>query len=67
MQKYKVRAYLQKWYVVEAENEEDAKNDAMGWLLNDIDKKNVALNDLKASLSYKDQYHKLYKGKVVAK
>ena len=47
---YKVKARLEVQYLIWAEDEEEAKDDAMGSLLEKIDVKNVAYDELKARI-----------------
>lgn len=67
---FKVKAILEVVYEVTGEEYvSDALEVAKGYLLDKIDAKNVAYDELKARLvsGDVDELHKVYKGKVIAK
>ncbi len=68
MKTYKVKATLTVVYELREENKEDALEVAKDLLLQKIDKRNVAYDELKSYIvdGEVDKLHKMYKGHRVA-
>lgn len=68
MKTYKIKAMLSVTYTLKEENKEDALAVAKDLLLQKIDKRDVAYDELKGIIveGEVDELHKMYKGRRVA-